>query len=143
MKDEQERGRITAIRNRRMKAVQFALSMTEIIRQARREMGNPTFRDFADWLNARNIKTVTGKTWRSQTVSNLLSVDDLIIRNAEDEHRRSIAIEAAIYRRSVATGQDRAKAKSVMNDAIAVADQSLVEAKAEAARIRILLNTLL
>ena len=140
MKDEQERGRITAIRNRRRKAVEHALSMVPVIRQARAELGKPTLRAFADWLNERDYKTVRDKVWRAQTVSNLLSVDELVIRSAEDEHKRERAIEEALYRRRVAIGQDKSLVRAERDEKISQSRQRLEDAIVEARRIKFELN---
>lgn len=136
MKEEQERGRVTAIKNRRKKAVENALKMVPAIKQAYAELSRPTLRELADWLNLRDYKTVKGKTWRAQTVSNLLSVDDLIIRNAEAEHDRERAIEMELCLRRIGFGQDREITIAIRDRCIAESYERLLLSKAEALAIR-------
>ena len=140
MKEEQERGRVTAIRNRRNRAVAHALSMAPVIQKARSELTNPTLRAFADWLNERDYKTVEGKVWRAQTVSNLLLVDDLIVRDAEAEHKREVEIEKTLYRRKITLGQDKSLAKAELDKRVAESKLRLQSAREEAQRVRYEIN---
>lgn len=140
MKEEQERGRVTAIRNRRRKAVEHALSMAPVLRRARFELDKSTLRALADWLNERDYKTVKGKVWRAQTVSNLLSVDDLIVRSAEDEHKREVEIEKTLFRRKIGLGHDKSIARAELDMRIAESRQRLQVAREEAARVKFELN---
>tara|TARA_B100000378_G_scaffold194514_2_gene158345 strand:- start:3750 stop:4103 length:354 start_codon:yes stop_codon:yes gene_type:complete len=114
--------------------------MAPVIRTARSELTNPTLRAFADWLNARDYKTVEGKVWRAQTVSNLLSVDDLIVRDAEDEHKREVEIEKTLYRRKITLGQDKSLAKAELDKRVAESRLRLQSAREEAQRVRYEIN---
>lgn len=132
MKEEQERGRVTAIRNRRLRAVENALNLAPVLDQARREVTPLTLRGLADWLNVRNYKTVTGKVFRQQTVSNLLSVDDLLKRQAEKENQHEVAIEMALFDLRVGRGHDPEIAQSIRDKMIAESKARLTAALHEA-----------
>jgi len=141
MKEEQERGRVTAIRNRRLKAIAHAISIAPIFEKAREELGSdPTLRAYADWLNARDHKTRLGKVWRAQSVSDALSVNELIVRQAEEEYLRTIAIEEEIYRRAKNLELDANRAKQRRDDAISRANEALGEARDEAKKILMLMR---
>jgi len=136
MKEEQERSRITAIRNRRIKAVESALLLVPVVEQARAELGRDiTLRALADWLNARNYKTTKNKVWRAQTVSNLLSVDDLLIRDCEADHARVIAVESELCKRRMSRGEDRKTVMEARDRAIADSARRCEVARREACEI--------
>lgn len=141
MKEEQERGRITAIRNRRRKAVEHAIGIAPLFEQARKELGSdPTLRAYADWLNERDYKTRKGKVWRAQSVSDALSVGDLVVRQAEREYMLTVAVEEEIFRRARNLGFNLSAAKERYDDAMTEASKSLAVSRDEATRLLALMR---
>lgn len=96
MDDERARGRARSLAARRAKAFAHAQAMLPVIEQARTEetqrSGDWTYRSLADWLNARDHKTLRGKAWRHQSVWELLHIEHGQIDQAQIERDEKLAV---------------------------------------------------
>ena len=88
----------------------------------------------------KNFYTRLGAVWHPQSVSDALSVDDLIMRAAEAEYARTIAIEAELFRREIRLGNNLTKANEQLKAAKARAEDSLEHAREEAKKVRMLMR---
>jgi hypothetical protein len=91
MDEERLRGQKASAVVRQRKAIAFAESMIPAFELARKA-GAKTLRGKADWLNAHNYKTITGKTWRAQTVDDFETADRHIRTIAQAEFSAGSAI---------------------------------------------------
>lgn len=119
MEDEQARGRKTAISNRRDKAVKFALTLAPALAEARRELGAPSLRAIAGWLNKHGYRTPKNANFGPQSVSNALSVDDLIQREAQEEHWIEVHLARTERERDVRLGLDPRRAEARESERVA------------------------
>lgn len=131
MRDEQERGRRIAIRNRREKSVKFALTLAPTLQEAREELKSPSLRALAEWLNDRGYRTQENKHFGPQSVSNALSVDDLIRREADEEHWIEVSLARKERERDIRLGLDPHRAAARENERVV---QSEVRLKMELER---------
>ena len=108
MDEERAWGQVQSLRVRREKALAYAQEMLPLLKRARAE-GASTYRELADWLNAREYKTVRDKGWRHQTVWQLLHIDYAQIEQAEDDRKIEMARLARETRRLSPDDRERAK----------------------------------
>ena len=123
-KQREARDKLNAIRERRMAAEAHAIEMVPHLESARAATDGST-RALADWLNARNHKTLKGKVWRIQTIEEFASVEDLLIREAEAEHKSAITYERQFASKKASRGNDYYAARSERDVKIAEADADL------------------
>lgn len=59
-------------------------------------MDEPSDRQISKWLNERNYKTITGKTWRGDTVAAIGDAAILRLNDIEDEYAALVRIRRGV-----------------------------------------------
>lgn len=125
--------RVEALQKRQLQSVSYTKLMVPVIEQAGEELGAAaSLRAYADWLNKNGHKTLKGKVWRSQTVSELLAIDALLIRQAEAEHERTVELAKLLLDQAIRAGQDAKCASEERTQQVLESGHRLEEQKAEA-----------
>jgi len=97
LNEDREKGRIAGWAKKRREAYDFTIRLLPMLRQARIELSDPTkeisLRAIADWLNAREMKSIKGKRFHAPTIDRILGHSGEHLRKfAKYEHDRAAAI---------------------------------------------------
>lgn len=123
-KQREARDKLYAISRRRKATEDHVLAIVPHLARAHAETDGSN-QALADWLNARNHKTLKGKVWRIQTIDEFASVEDLLIREAEAEHKSAIIYERQFASKKASRGGDYHIIRSERDVKIAEADADL------------------
>ena len=98
---EREKGRIKGHRTTRKKAIEFAKLMVPHLAKAREEVSDRggeghSNQALANWLNARNHKTIYNAIWRSESISRLFDSHIGWLEEIEKEYATALEMRRSI-----------------------------------------------